>query len=214
MAALAFNDMGERTGGPAEPGRGCCAQPGPARQSLRSSGQSRQLSKGISPAFKTCLGSSKEREQFSSMGRGRINTAASIVFITGLQLIWCLLLFCCCSAPVALAASRLGQRQSRASLRQSSDLLGQGISGCVYVQTPSSLTAARELWEGCGTQAKPDPQRIERAMLCALTTPQTYMFTRLKKCFAWDSPLLVFAPEGLRGPPRRGALPSSLPSAA
>lgn len=151
------------------------------------------------------------------MWREHINSAASIVFVTELQLIWCLLLFCCCSDTVPLAASRLGQRQRHASLPQSSDKTSIGAEdlGYVSVQILSSLKAAHHLWEGCRMQTKPDLQCTEHAMLCALIW-QTYMFTRLKKCLSWDLPVLFFTLEGLRGPPRRGAtpLPSSSPSAA
>lgn len=114
MVALTFNDLRTEQ---KETGRAQGTEHNPAQQGSNSvaQGRARQLSKGISPPFKTCLGSSKERTIFFYVMR-----TYCIVFITGLQLIWCLLLFCCCSAPVLLAASRLGQRQSQASLQQPS----------------------------------------------------------------------------------------------
>jgi len=108
MVALAFNEMRERTGD--RQSLGSVLLPAPQGSACMARGRACQPSERISPPFKTCLGSGKEREQFSSMWREPINTATSIVLITGLRLIWCLLLFHPCSAPVLLAASRLGQR--------------------------------------------------------------------------------------------------------
>lgn len=105
---------------------------------------------------------------------------AGIVFITGLQLIWCLLLFCPCSAAALLAANRLGQRQSQAALPRASDRHppGQGIWGCVYVQTLSSLKAACQLWERCRRQAEPDLQHVEH-VLCSGALCSDNIFTDL-----------------------------------
>lgn len=92
MVALTFNDL--RTEQKAT-GRAQGTEHSPAQQGSNSvaQGRARQLSKGISPPFKTCLGSSKERTIFFYVTR-----TYCIVFITGLQLIWCLLLFCSCTA--------------------------------------------------------------------------------------------------------------------
>lgn len=66
MVALAFNDTGKRTGGTGR-ARWAAHSLTPQGSASVAQGRARQLSKGISPPFKTSLGSSKEREQFSSI---------------------------------------------------------------------------------------------------------------------------------------------------